>query len=43
MFKLTLKIGLDEQNLVRKKEDLDIKSDMIYSDDFVYYRKLKKI
>ena len=29
MFKLTLQIGLYDQNLERKKEDFDFKSDFI--------------
>ena len=35
MFKLTLQIGLYDQNLVRKKEDFDFKSDFISHNQFL--------
>ena len=34
MFKLTLHIGLYDQNLVRKQVNFDVKSDLIYSNIF---------
>ena len=34
MFKITLQISLYDQNLLRKKEDFHIKSDLIYSNIF---------
>ena len=36
MFKLALLIGLYDQNLVRKKEDFDIKSDWLYDNIFFF-------
>ena len=42
MFKLTLQIGLYNKNIVRKKEDFDIKSDLIYSNPFFNYRNPQK-
>ena len=42
MFKLTLQIGLYDQNLVRKKEDFDIKSDLIYSKKLLKSRQTLK-
>ena len=43
MFELRLQIGFYDQNLVRKKEDFEIKSDLFWQNTFIKIWKLKFI